>query len=121
MLLVEDETIVREPTRRMLVRSGYSVVTAGDADEALALVNQHPGSIDLLLTDVVMPGRSGQELSAEILEQHPTMKVLFMSGYSQAVIVHQGVLAHDASLIEKPFSPDDLLRKVRETLDGDFS
>ena len=118
VLLVEDEEIVREPTRRMLVRNGYTVLAAGNADEALALSREHPGTIDLLLTDVVMPGRSGRELSADVLEDRATMKVLFMSGYSQDVIVHQGVLEEGVHLIEKPFAADDLLRKVRDALEG---
>ena len=119
VLLVEDEEIVREPTRRMLARHGYTVLAAANADEALAIVQGHPDEIDLLLTDVVMPGRSGRELSLDALEHRPTTRVLFMSGYSQDVIVHQGVLEEGVSLIEKPFSADDLLRKVRDVLDGD--
>jgi hypothetical protein len=117
VLLVEDEEIVREPTRRMLMRNGYTVLAAGNADEAMALMLKHPGDIDLLLTDVVMPGRSGRELSAAVLEDRPTTKVLFMSGYSQDVIVNQGVLDEGVHLIEKPFSSDDLLRAVRDLLD----
>jgi CheY-like chemotaxis protein len=118
VLLVEDEEIVREPTRRMLVRNGYRVLAAANADEALAMLREHFGQIDLLLTDVVMPGRSGQELSLDVLEVRPTTKVLFMSGYSQDIIVHQGVLDGGMHLIEKPFAGDDLLRKVRDALDG---
>ncbi len=118
VLLVEDEEIVREPARRMLARHGYTVLAAGNADDALAIVRDHPGRIDLLLTDVVMPGRSGKELSVAVVEHLSTTKVLFMSGYSQDVIVHQGMLEDGVSLIEKPFSADDLLRKVRDVLDG---
>jgi FixJ family two-component response regulator len=84
----------------------------------LEIARWHPGKIDLLLTDVIMPGRSGKELSIELLVLRPTAKVLFMSGYSQGVIAHQGVLETGTSLIDKPFSEDDLLRKVREVLDG---
>jgi CheY-like chemotaxis protein len=119
VLLVEDEAIVREPARRMLVRHGYTVLAAGDADEALALVDQHPGNIDMLLTDVVLPGRSGKDLSVDFKALRPAAKVLFTSGYSQDVIVHQGVLDEGANLIEKPFSADELLRKIRELLDGE--
>jgi PAS domain S-box-containing protein len=117
VLLVEDEEIVREPTRRMLVRNGYTVLAAGNAEEALAMMREHPGAIELLLTDVVMPGRSGRELSLDVLEARPATKVLFMSGYSQDIIVHQGVLEEGVHLIEKPFTGDDLLRKVRDALD----
>ncbi|MCU1461843.1 MAG: sensor hybrid histidine kinase [Acidimicrobiales bacterium] len=118
ILLVEDEAIVREPARRMLVSRGYTVLAAGEAEEALVIVQSHPGDIDLLLTDVVMPGLSGKELSVEVTRLRPATKVLFMSGYSQDVIVHQGVLEAGVFLIEKPFSADDLLRKVRVVLDG---
>ena len=118
LLLVEDENIVREPTRRMLVRHGYTVLAARNADDALGIAHDHPGPIDVLLTDVVMPGRSGSELSAILTELRPDMKVLFMSGYSPDVIVHQGVLEEGVRLIEKPFSVDDLLRSVRAVLDG---
>jgi PAS domain S-box-containing protein len=118
VLLVEDEAIVREPLRRMLARYGYAVLAAANADEARVIVHEHEGKIDLLLTDVVMPGSSGKELSVEIAELRPAIKVLFMSGYSQDVIVHQGVLEEGVSLIEKPFTADDLLRQVRDVLEG---
>jgi PAS domain S-box-containing protein len=118
VLLVEDEEIVREPARRMLVKHGYAVLAAADADEALAIAAAHEGEIHLLLTDVVMPGRSGKELSLEMAAIRPSTKVLFMSGYSQDVIVHQGVLDEGVQLVEKPFSADALLRKVRDVLDG---
>ena len=119
LLLVEDESIVREPVRRMLERSGYTVLAAQDAYDALAIARDHPGEIDLLLTDVVMPGRSGRGLADDLAMLRPTTKVLFMSGYSPDVIVHRGVLREGVRLIEKPFAADDLLRCVREILDGD--
>jgi CheY-like chemotaxis protein len=118
VLLVEDEAIVREPVRRTLARHGYVVLPAENAEVALVILHEHSGPIDLLLTDVVMPGASGKELSVEVLAHRPGTKVLFMSGYSQDVIAHQGVLEEGVSLIEKPFSADDLLRKVRVVLDG---
>jgi PAS domain S-box-containing protein len=118
VLLVEDEEIVREPAQRLLARNGYTVLAAGSADHALAIAGTYEGTIDLLLTDVVMPGRSGTELSVDVVELLPAVKVLFMSGYSQDVIVHQGVLDQGVHLIEKPFSADELLRNVRDILDG---
>jgi hypothetical protein len=118
VLLVEDEAIVRNPAQRLLTRHGYTVLTASNAAAALEIAAEHPGPIDLLLTDVVMPGRSGKDLSVDVVALRPTTKVLFMSGYSYDVIVHQGVLESGVNLIEKPFSPDDLLRKVRRILDG---
>jgi CheY-like chemotaxis protein len=118
VLLVEDEDVVRESARRILASHGYAVMIASNADEAMAIVKEHPSAIDLLLTDVVMPGRSGKELATEVLIHRSDTRVLFMSGYSHDVIVHQGVLDEGVSLIEKPFAAEDLLRKVREMLDG---
>jgi hypothetical protein len=117
VLLVEDEEIVREPVRRMLQRSGYTVLAAPDAAEALEIARKHASDIDLLLTDVVMPGRSGKELWVDVIDLRPATKVLFMSGYNQDLIVNEGVLDEGVSLIEKPFSAEDLLRKVRDVLD----
>jgi two-component system cell cycle sensor histidine kinase/response regulator CckA len=117
VLLIEDEDIVREPARRMLERHGYTVYAAADAEEGLAIVRAHPGTVDLLLTDVVMAGRSGRELAEDMVELRTTTKVLFMSGYSQDVMVQQAVLDEDVNLIEKPFSSEDLLRRVRDALD----
>jgi CheY-like chemotaxis protein len=117
ILLVEDEAIVREPARRLLSRHGYVVLDGANAEEALVIVREHPGQIDLLLTDVIMPGLSGKDLSVEVIALRPATKILFMSGYSHDVIVHQGVLEEGVSLIEKPFSSDDLLRRVRDLLD----
>ncbi|MEP6659791.1 MAG: PAS domain S-box protein [Acidimicrobiales bacterium] len=119
ILLVEDEEMVREPTRRMLIRHGYAVLAAADADEALETAHRYGGSIDVLLTDVVMPRRSGKELAFELAKSRPTTRVLFMSGYSQDVIVHQGELEEGVKLIEKPFQAESLLRMLRDVLDGD--
>jgi two-component system, cell cycle sensor histidine kinase and response regulator CckA len=117
ILLVEDEDMVREPARRMLARCGYTVLAAPNAQEALRIARAHTETIALLLTDVVMPGRSGKQLAADLAELGAGPKVLFMSGYSQDVIVHQGVLEEGVNLIEKPFAAENLLRKVREVLD----
>jgi PAS domain S-box-containing protein len=118
ILLVEDEQIVREPTRRLLASHGYTVMAAANADDALALVADHPGEIHLLLTDVVMPGRSGKELAIAVNEIRPGTKTLFMSGYSHDLILHQGVLEEGVHLIEKPFAAETLLSSVRAVLDG---
>ena len=117
ILLVEDEEIIREPARRTLVRHGYVVLSASGADEALHVLADHDGPIDLLLTDIVMPGRSGKELAADFAVLRPGTPVLFMSGYSHDVIVHEGALDPGVTLIEKPFTADGLLRAVREVLD----
>ncbi|MGQ0845795.1 MAG: PAS domain S-box protein [Sporichthyaceae bacterium] len=118
VLLVEDEDIVRIPAQRILSRSGYRVLSAEGTEQALDLAAAHPGDIDLLLTDVVMRGRSGKELADELLRLRPEVKVLFMSGYSEDVIVHQGVLEEGVVLVEKPFSADALLLKIRDVLGG---
>jgi CheY-like chemotaxis protein len=102
----------------MLTKHGYMVLAAASAEEALLVAEQHQGDIDLLLTDVVMPGKSGKELSIDIATMRPSTKVVFMSGYSQDLIVHQGVLEEGVHLVEKPFTADALLRKVRDVLDG---
>jgi two-component system, cell cycle sensor histidine kinase and response regulator CckA len=117
ILLVEDEAVVREPVRRMLARAGYAVLEASSTDEALEIVRGLTCSVELLVTDVVMPGRSGKELADEMHTLTPATKVLFMSGYSENVIVHHGVPDDGLDLIEKPFSTDDLLRRVRKVLD----
>jgi signal transduction histidine kinase len=117
VLLVEDEEIVREPARRMLVRHGYTVLAAANAEEALVIAHDYPTDIDLLLTDVVMPGRTGKDLATDIAALRPSTKALFMSGYSHNVIVHNGVLEEGVQLVEKPFTADELLRKVRYVLD----
>jgi hypothetical protein len=118
VLLVEDEDMVRESARRMLVRKGYTVLVAADADEALSVAGEHRGAIDLLLTDVVMPKRSGKELASEFARVNPSVKVLFMSGYSEDVIAHRGVVDEGVNLIEKPFAAESLLGKIREILDA---
>jgi two-component system, cell cycle sensor histidine kinase and response regulator CckA len=117
ILLVEDEDMVREPARRILSRYGYSVLAASNGEEAMRVAAEHPGHIALLLTDVVMPGWTGKDLAAEIVRVRPATKLLYMSGYSQDVIVHQGVLEEGVNLIEKPFAADNLLATVRQVLD----
>ena len=117
-MLVEDEELVRRVTGRILARHGYTVLEAVSGSDALVVSREHAGSIHLMLTDVVMPGMSGQELAEEVKSQRPTMKVLFMSGYTENAIIHHGVLDPDIAFIQKPFKYDTLARKVREMLDG---
>ena len=117
ILLVEDEAMVREPTRRLLAQRGYRLLVAANPNEALE-VAAAAGRIDLLLTDVVMPGMSGRELADRLAAGRPDLAVLYMSGYSQDVIHHQGVLEEGVALVEKPFEGEVLLRAVRERLQG---
>jgi PAS domain S-box-containing protein len=117
ILLVEDESIVRELLARVLRTHGYSVIEASYGDEALSIAAGE-GRIDLLLTDVVMPGMSGRELSERLASARPGIRILFMSGYTDEAIVHHGVREGEAEFIAKPFSPDALGRKVRAVLDA---
>ncbi|MBI5576818.1 MAG: PAS domain S-box protein [Deltaproteobacteria bacterium] len=118
VLLAEDEEAVRMLALEILVMNGYTVLAAGDGEEALRTSARYEGKIDLMLCDVVMPGMSGADLSRKIALSRPDMKVLFMSGYTDNAIVHRGVLDPGTAFIEKPFSPDALARKVRAVLDA---
>ena len=118
ILVVEDEEVVREMATEILRESGYQVIEARDANEALSLAAQFRGEIHLMLTDVVMPQMSGRDLAEKFKPQRPEMKVLYMSGYTDDAIVHHGVLDHGTAFIGKPFSIEQLTRKMREILDA---
>ncbi len=117
ILLVEDAAIIRQLAREILVRAGYEVLEAGNAGEALAVASAHKGRIDLLLTDVIMPGLSGVELASRLKAIRKDVNVLYMSGYTDNAIARNGLLADEASFLQKPFTPEDLLRKVRQVLE----
>ncbi len=117
VLLVEDEETLLEMITRMLDSHGYTVLTASNPEEAIVLAAKHQHKIQLLLSDIVLPGMSGLDLSTHLLESLPDLKYIFMSGYSANVIAHNGVLDEGLNFIQKPFGMDDLLRKVRNTLD----
>ena len=117
VLLVEDEHTVRNLCSRILGGLGYQVTQARSGAEAVAAAADRADRIDLLLTDVVMPGMSGKELATRLVRHHPEMKVLFMSGYTDDAIVHHGVLDEGVSFIGKPYTPSALARKVREVLE----
>ncbi len=117
ILLVEDEIMVRTLARDVLALYGYQVLTA-NSEEAEALCRSHQGEIDMLLTDVVMPVISGRELAERLALVRPHMKVLYMSGYTDNIIVHHGVLKPGIAFLQKPFTPDALTRKVRSVLDA---
>jgi PAS domain S-box-containing protein len=118
VLLVEDEQMVRHMARHILEASGYTVLEAASGDEAIGICRGHVGHIDLLLTDVVMPRMSGPTLSEEVLKICKGIAVLYMSGYTDNAIVHQGVLDEGMPFLQKPFTPDALAVKVRECLDS---
>jgi PAS domain S-box-containing protein len=116
ILLAEDEEMVRKLAREVLEMYGYRVLEAADGDEALLICEQHKQPIPLLITDVIMPGMSGRELSDRLVQLRPEMRVLYMSGYTDDAIVHQGVLDEGTNFIQKPFSTIALARKVRQVL-----
>lgn len=117
ILLVEDEVGVRQLVREMLHRLGYTTLEAGSGAEALRIFEQYQGAIDLLLTDVIMPQMSGRELAARLRASRPSLKVLYMSGYTDDMLAHHGVLEPNVYLLPKPFAPDELGAKLREVLD----
>ena len=116
MLLAEDEAAVRELTRSVLERYGYSVMVAASGPEAL-LAAQQANNIALLITDVVMPQMSGRELATALAKDAPHIRILYLSGYTEDAIVHHGVLDEGVAFLPKPFTPEGLARKVREVLD----
>jgi PAS domain S-box-containing protein len=116
ILVVEDAAPLRELTRRILERLGYEVMVAGNAEEATQLFDAHP-VIELLLTDVVMPGPSGPELTQQLVKRRPGLKVIYMSGYTDETIVQHGMLKAGIAFLHKPFTARALGSKIRETLD----
>jgi two-component system, cell cycle sensor histidine kinase and response regulator CckA len=117
LLVVEDEDALRDVAGRILSAAGYHVLTADGGLQALELAAIHDGTIDLLLSDVVMPGMLGKELAERLRDTRPGTRVLFMSGYAQPVLASQGTLDPGVALLEKPFTAADLLTAVRRRLD----
>jgi PAS domain S-box-containing protein len=116
ILLVEDEVAILDLSKTMLESFGYRVLAAGSPREALALAKENPGEIDLLMTDVVMPGMTGRDLSQQLLSLYPKMKRLFMSGYTDDIIADHGILGEGVCFLQKPFSLATMSAKVREAL-----
>jgi CheY-like chemotaxis protein len=119
ILLVEDEEEVRPLIADALRSYGYRVIEASNGAQALDLADREEGTIDMLLSDVVMPGMNGRELSERLLREWPTIKVLFTSGYPADTIIRHGIAEANTAYLEKPYLPDELARKVRDVLDDD--
>ncbi|GAA4962194.1 hybrid sensor histidine kinase/response regulator [Actinoplanes utahensis] len=118
LLVVEDEDALRDVAGRILTAAGYRVLSAESGPRALEVAARHEGGIDLLVSDVVMPGMLGKELAERLVDARPGTPVLFMSGYAHPVLASRGTLDPGVTLLEKPFTADELLTAVRRRLDG---
>jgi CheY-like chemotaxis protein len=118
VLLVEDEEVVRNLSRRVLQSAGYTVLVARHGPEAILLAGQHEGPIHLLATDLVMPRMSGLEVASQLSQSRPDMRILLMSGYPNEAVIRHGVPG-GASLLQKPFNAAALARAVRQVLDAE--
>jgi PAS domain S-box-containing protein len=116
ILVVEDEPAMREVTRRILSHGGYQVITAANGREAIQVATNHDGGIDVLVTDIVMPQMLGQEAAERIGALQPGVKVLFMSGYTRGVLDSKGIAAGEINLIQKPFTEESLLTRLRQVI-----
>ncbi|HXA95704.1 MAG TPA: response regulator [Candidatus Dormibacteraeota bacterium] len=117
ILVVDDENQVRALARDILLGAGYRVLEAEDGEQALRVVEEHPGPVHVLVTDVMMPGINGKELADRLGAAYPDMKIIFMSGRAAEVISDAGVLIPVDAFLAKPFTVDRLLNKVRERLE----
>jgi two-component system, cell cycle sensor histidine kinase and response regulator CckA len=118
VLLVEDEDGVRQFGRLALEMQGYTVLEADNGEKALRIAEAHSGPIHLLITDVVMPRMGGREVAEALRVRHPTLKVLYVSGYTDDAVVRHGIVEATDAFLQKPFTPLALARKVRAVLDG---
>jgi two-component system, cell cycle sensor histidine kinase and response regulator CckA len=118
LLLVEDEATVRSSVRRLLEWHGYRVIEAGNGREALRVYEDNPEAIDLVLTDLVMPAMGGYELVERLRAGNPALRVVFMSGYTERTIADDSTMPPGTGFVEKPFTVDTLMRRVREVLDS---
>jgi len=119
VLLVEDEESVRELVRETLKTRGYRVIEASDGIAGMRVSEEYPGNIEILITDVVMPGMSGRELAKRVAAARPNIRVLYLSGYTEDAIIHEGALEPGTGFLQKPFTLQVLARKVREVLQGE--
>lgn len=118
ILLVEDSDQVRGVVRSQLERAGYQVLAARDADDAIGVAAQHRGSLDLLLSDIMLPGMTGPDLEVELRKTHPRLRVLFMSGYTERLVLKRATLSQQKIALHKPFSMNELMHAVRDYLDA---
>jgi CheY-like chemotaxis protein len=116
ILVVEDEASLRALDSRILQRYGYTVLLAANGEEAQHICRTHPGPIDVALVDVVLPGSGGGIVAEWIVQQRPETRIVYMSGYTDNVITHHGILNPGTTLVAKPFSPDTLAGRIREAL-----
>ncbi len=117
ILLIEDEDMVRRIVKRAILDHGYRILETRDGEEAITISQQHFGKIDLMITDVILPKMSGRELADQLALTRPEMSILYMSGYTDNAIVHHGMLDQGIHFIQKPFSTDEFLKKIRKILD----
>jgi CheY-like chemotaxis protein len=114
--VVEDEEVVLRLARQVLQGAGYTVLCAKDGDEALQVCGE--SRVDLVISDMVMPGMSGKELIERVKSRHPAVRAMYMSGYGDSVLTQLGVPSSPEGVLRKPFTPEELTRKVREALGG---
>ena len=117
ILLVEDEDMVRELAVRILEEKGYKVLESSRGEKALEISKKHKNPIDLMITDIVMPGMGGKKLVQKIKQDRPRLKVLYISGYTDEIISQHGVLEEGTQFLQKPFLPQSFLTKIRDLLD----
>jgi two-component system, cell cycle sensor histidine kinase and response regulator CckA len=117
ILLVEDDEAVRAVAERALNRFGYQVLSASRGEDALRIADEHDGAIELLLTDIMMPGMNGVEVAASVARRRPGIQVFFMSGYADQDLVRQGLLEPGTHFLQKPFTPQELATRIRGILD----
>ncbi len=116
VLVVDDEEDLRDIMQRMLDRRGFATLTAADSTQAIAVCREHPGDIDILITDLSLPGVSGSELSQAATGLRPGMRVIYISGLPKELAVAEGLIGADATLVKKPFSSELLVDALREVL-----
>jgi CheY-like chemotaxis protein len=116
ILLVEDENFVREVTAEILIAAGYSVLKARSAVEAVRAFRQHRGEVELLVADVVLPGKNGRDMAKELMKEDPNLKTLFISGYPENIVDRNQDFSRNTVYLSKPFSLGSLMQKIRDVI-----